>query len=349
MDDLDLLKELPGRVDPPDEASRARLRELMQGRIAPTAVRRPRRTVKVGLLGIAAVLSAVSLAAGIAVHPWTSDDPVALQGIPDPNGQISSPADLESVVAEFAPAIRLPDGGSFDVWIRRQESLPNAESMFGSGLDRVIVVREMVRVAQCQWGQRWLEASSGGDRAGAAQAVRVVGGIDTWFRSDAPLDDFGTTDLLDPMKRDDRVGVQSAENTCGYTGSWGSTSADQDLTAKERLTPAVEAVQRYLENGGDPAAFGPAAAGNLAPDITWTTSHEQPAPASPGYVFIGPSAAAGVTLVSVSESGTQFCAVVTDTEVQHGTTSDDLATLENADGTVRSHDPGPVICIPGGW
>jgi len=354
MDDLELLKDLPGRIEPPDVETRERMRAVMEARTAVSQVRRPRRAAQVGMLGIAAVLAAASLAAAVGIHPWTADDPVALQGIPNPTGPISNRADLEAVVAEFTPAIRLPDGGSFDVWIQRQVSIPEGAdgpvtSMIGSGLNRAIVVHDMVFVAQCQWGQRWLDASSEGDQAGTAQALRVVGGIDDWFRSDAPDSDFGTSYILDAMKSGDRVGVQSEENMCGYTGSWGTTPAQQDTTAKGRLTSAAETVQRYLRNGDDPAAFGLAAAGNLAPDIDWTNSHLQPAPASPGAVFIGPSASSAVTLVSVSESGTQFCAVVTDGSVEQGTTTDDLSVTDEGTGKPHAVYPGPVTCSPGGW
>jgi hypothetical protein len=349
MNDLELLKDLPGSIEPLDLETKERMQAVMEARTAVPPIRGPRRGVKVGILGIAAVLAAASLAAAFAVHPWTAGDPVALQSIPDPSGPVSSTTDVESVVAEFAPAIHLPEGGSFDVWVKRQESLPISGSTLGNGLDRVNVVHSMVFVAQCQWGQRWLDASSKGDRAGTAQALQVLGGIDDWFRSNAPDDDFGTTGLLDPMKSGDRVGVQSAENGCGYTGSWGTTPTQQDTTAKGRLDLAVQTVKGYLGNGGNSAAFDPSVGGNLAPEITWTSSHEQPAPASPGFVFIGPSVAAGVTLVSVSESGTQFCAVVTDSSAVHGTTTDDLSVTDAGTGEPHAVNSGSVTCTPGGW
>ncbi|MBA3690307.1 MAG: hypothetical protein H0W82_02700 [Actinobacteria bacterium] len=347
MDDLELLKALPGRIEPADVETKARMRADMEALIGSSG-RRGRRARKVGMLGIAAALAVAGLAAGFAIHPWTADDPVALQGISDPTGEISTPAELESVIAEFGPAIRLPDGGSYDVWIRRHEA--PAFSDIGQGLRRVNVVHSMVFVAQCQWGQQWLDASAHGDQARAAQALRVLGGIDDWFRSNAPDDDYGTSGLFEHMKRDDRVGVRSYENGCGYTGSWGKTPAEQDTSATERLLPAVQVAQRYLRDGGDPSAFDPTTAGNLAPAFSWTSSHMQPAPASPGSVFIGPPARSSVILVSVSESGTQFCAVVTDTEVEHGTTTKDLSTVETPDGTaVNARYPGPITCTPGGW
>jgi hypothetical protein len=324
------------------------MRADVQARIAVSSVRRPRRAARLAVLGIAATLAVTGLAAGLAVHPWTADEPVALQGISDPGGEISSPADLEAVIAEFAPAIRLPEGGTYDVWVRRHE-IPEFSDI-GRGLHREYVVRSMVFVAQCQWGQRWLDASAGGDRAGAAQALQVLGGIDDWFRSNAPEDDYGTTRLLSDMRLGDRIGVRSQENGCGFTGSWGTTPTEQDATAMDRLAPAVRTAQEYLLQGGAAEAFDPRTGGDLTPAIAWTSPHMQPAPASPGYVFIGSSEGPAVTLVSVSESGTQFCAVVTETDVAHGTTTQDLSTVENADGTaVNAKVPGPVICAPGGW
>jgi hypothetical protein len=345
MDDLELLKRLPGRIEPLDVETKDRMRAVMA---TPAAVRRPRRGARIGMLGIAAALAVAGLAAGLTVHPWTADDPVALEGISDPTGQISTPADFESVIAEFAPAIRLPDGGSYEVWIRRHETPPFSD--IGRGLTRAGVVHSMMFVSQCQWGQRWLDAASAGDQAGTDRAVRVLGGIEHWFLANDPIDDFGTASLLDRMELGDRAGVQSIENGCGYTGSWGTTPAQQDATAMGRLAPAVPVARRYLQDGGDPASFDPSMAGSLDPSITWTWSHEQPVPASPGFVFIGPSAEPGVILVSVSEAGTQFCAAVTDTGVQRGITTDDLSTMESADGTaVDASVPGPVTCTPGSW
>jgi hypothetical protein len=345
MDDLELLKRLPSPIEPLDIETKDRMRA---GIGMQAAARRTRRGGRIGVLAIAAALAVAGLAAGLAVHPWSADDPVTLEGISDPTGEISTPAALESVIAEFAPAIRLPDDGSYDVWIRRHETPPFSD--IGQGLTRADVVHSMMFVSQCQWGQRWLDASATGDQVGTGRAVQVLGGIAHWFRANDPMDDFGTAALLDDMRRDDRVGVQSFENGCGYTGAWGTTPALQDATAMGRLAPAVTAARRYLQDGGAPPEFEPSVAGSLDPSITWTWSHEQPAPASPGFVFIGPSAERGVVLVSVSEAGTQFCAAVTDTGVQRGVTTDDLSTIESADGsTVDASVPGPVTCTPGGW
>jgi hypothetical protein len=348
MDDLKLLKDLPGRIEPPDDETKERMRAFLQVRTAPPSRRRPRHAAKIAAIGTAAVLAVGTLAAGFGVHPWSDDDPVAIGGISDPTGEISTPADLESTVAEFAPAIHLPDGGSYEVWIRRHE-LP-ASSDIDQGLTRADVVHSMVFVSQCQWGQQWLEASDGGHQAAAGEALRVLGGINDWWRSIDPVDDFGTARLLGRMKSGDRIGVQSIENGCAYTGSWGNTPSEQNAAATGTLSSAVQTVQGYLRDGGDPAAFDPATAGSLAPAIGWTSSHMQPAPASPGHIFIGSSPDSGVALVSVSEAGTQFCVDVTDAGVQRGTTTQDLSTIETADGTaVNAKYPGPVTCTSGGW
>jgi hypothetical protein len=71
----------------------------------------------------------------------------------------------------------------------------------------------------------------------------------------------------------------------------------------------------------------------------------QPGPARPGAIFIAPSASDGVTLVAVSESGKEFCAVVTADDVVRGTTDHDFSVTDPVDGR-RGH-PTPVACSPG--
>ena len=86
----------------------------------------------------------------------------------------------------------------------------------------------------------------------------------------------------------------------------------------------------------------------LDANVVWTWGHMQPVPAEPGAIFIAPSDGSGVTLVSVSESGTQFCAVVTPGEVTRGTTSADLSVVPDGDGAAPA-TPGQIDCTPGGW
>ncbi len=359
MNDLDLLKELPGPVDPPDEVTKDRMRTLMEARMAPGHVRRPRPVMKASMLGIAAALAAASLAAAIAIHPWTTDRPVAIGigspvdngfggQISDPDGPITTAADLEAAVAEFAPAIRLPEGGSFAQWTQHFEAdfPPGGLRAY---LDRASVVSDMVFVSQCQWGQRWLDASAQGDRAAAEQATVVLSDLSEWMRAAVLHDDTYMAALLAQMRNGQMSGVQMFEDAgCAYTGSRGTTPSQQDAKATGTLMPGIRIAQNYLRDGGDPGTFDRSKAGNLAPNVTWTSSDMQPVPASPGAVFIAQSADAGVTLVSVSESGTQFCAVVTDTAVEHGTTTHDLSVVPDGDGA-KAAVPGPVICTPGGW
>lgn len=359
MNDLDLLKELPGLVDPPDEATRDRMRTLMEARIASGQVRRSRRAARASMFGIAAVLAAGSLAAAIAIHPWTADRPVGIGidapedggfagQISDPHGPITTPADLEAAVAEFAPAIRLPVGGSFAEWTQHWEADAPAGGLRGY-TDRGAVVADMAYVSQCQWAQRWLDASATGDDAAAAEATTVLGGVIEWMGSAVLHDDGYMDGLLADMRNGRRSDVQTFEGSwCAYTGSWGTTPSEQDAKATGTLTPGTRIAQDYLRNGGDPGAFDRRTADRLAPSVFWTSAEMQPVPASPGAVFIAPSAGAGVTLVSVSESGTQFCAVVTDTAVERGTTTHDLSVVPDGDGA-KAAVPGPVLCTPGGW
>lgn len=356
MNDLDLLKELPARVDSPDESTKDRMRALMEARIA-GPVRRPRRATKAMVLGVAAVLAAAGIAAAAAGHLWTADRPVGIPvGSPLANGfagQIANPdepvmtrADLESTVAEFAPAIRLPEGGSFAAWTQRFEDAPSGLRGY---LDRSAVVSDMVFVSECQWGQGWLDASAQGNQAAAGQATEVLDGLRQWMIAGVLHDDGYMNGLVAQMRNGQRSGVQMFEDTgCGYTGSWGSTSAQQDAKAIGTLMPGIRTAQEYLRDGGDPGSFDRSKAGDLAANVYWTSADLQPAPASPGAVFIAPSAGAGVTLVSVSESGTQLCAVITDGTVVHGTTTHDLSVVPDGDG-VQAAFPGPVTCSPGKW
>ncbi len=375
MDDLDLLKELPGRVDPPDEETKYRMRAQMETRITSAPVRSSRRVVNIGLLGIAAALTAASLAAAIAIHPWTDDQPVTIgvgtypagsgsEGstkveISDPSGLLTTPADLTAAVAEFAPAIRLPEGGTFDMWTQHINA---GETMTGHTamgfpvqirISRNSVVVDMVGIAECQWAQQWLNASAQEDQAGAQQAVQILGGVGEWMQVAVSEDPAYLADLLDQMKNGEKTGIQRFENGCAYMGSWGNTPAEQDAKATGDLTSAVGTAQDYLVSGGDPGAFDYSKAGRLAPNFEWTDSTMQPVPAIPGAIFIARSARAGVTLVSVSEAGTQFCAVVTDSQVVHGTTTHDLNVVpdELPDGSTgaKAADPSPVDCTTGGW
>jgi hypothetical protein len=351
MNDLELLKDVPGHLDPPDAVTRDRIRASMDARIS-AGRRRRRLTVRGGLVAIAAVIC-IGVAAAAVTHRWTDRNPVGIpvqspgpgDVISDPGGEVTTPADLQATVREFSPSIRLPDGGAFDQWREHVGTRISTEQP----LFRSEVALDMVLVSQCQWAQRWLDATAGGAQTQAAQAATVLGGVNDWLQG-AGLDDNGQmAGLLQQMGARDGSGIQLWENErCASTGAWGATTAVQDAKATGDLTPAIAATRSYLSGGGDPAAFDPTAAGHVDPNVFWTWGHTQPVPAEPGAIFIASSDGTGVTLVSVSESGTQFCAVVTGDDVIRGTTTADLSVVPGGDGAVLA-TPGPITCTPGGW
>src|SRR5438128_4791348 len=255
MNDLDLLKRLPGLVDPPDDAAKDRMRSLVDARVSqaarerPTPARARRRAVRIGVIAVAAVLVGAAAASGLTDHLWTTDQPVAIPiassdqnnsfygDISDPNGQVDAAA-LPSTVEEFAPSIRLPEGGSYDEWINHRERYSSPLSWQESR--RNVVVMEMAFVAQCQWMQQWLTATETSNDVQAAQAIRVLPGITTWLLA-AGVADGGSMDILvEEMRQGDVARVQSAENGCPFTGSWGNTVSEQDAKATGDLAPAIQ-------------------------------------------------------------------------------------------------------------
>jgi hypothetical protein len=358
MNDLELLRRLPGEIDPLDETARERMRALAEVRSVRGRVHRHRRAVRLGVLAAAV---AVAAGGGATIAHWSSDQPVALGiaspgsnwgiQISDPNVGISTSADLEAAVAEFAPAIRLPDGGSFEPWVRHIETKLGTDNpgVYMRG-DTAIF---MVHVSECQWAQQWLDASARDDRAAADQAVGVLDSANRWMHASGNfIDDGHMANLIDRMRQGEPSATRDAQlledGSCAFTGSWGTTPTQQDAKATRDLAPAIRIAQRYLQAGEDAASFKPSTAGQLAPDIYWTWSHEQPTPAWPGAIFIALSPNGVVNLVSVSETGTQFCAAVTDTSVGRGTTTNDLSVVDTGDGP-HATDPQPITCNPGGW
>lgn len=358
MNGLDLLKEVPGRVDPPDQETRDRIRTLMESRIRSGRPHRPRRAARGTVLAAAAVLTVGLVAAAVTQHLWTDQQPVAIPietspgpdtnfgcRISDPNGPILTPDDLTSAVAEFTPAIRLPEWGSFDQW--RDQFATHLSQNGGSARSEVAL--DMVVVSECQWAQEWLDASAHGDQAGAAQSITVLGRVDEWLHAAGLSDEGYMAGLIGQMGKGDGTGIQLFENQqCSFTGSWGTTAAQQDAKATGDLGPAIQTAQDYLRSGGNPLAFDPEKAQGLAPNVFWTWAHMQPVPARPGAIFITEPAGGAVTLVSTSESGTQFCAIVTGSSVVHGTTTNDLSIVPAGDGA-QAATPGPMTCTPGAW
>jgi hypothetical protein len=358
MDDLELLRRLPGTVDPPEAETKQRMRAVVEARSVSVGMRRRRHAVKLSVLA-----AAVAVAAGgtATIFHWSSDQPVAFPiedpgrnwgfEISDPNVGIRTSTDLEAAVAEFAPAIRLPDGGSFDEWVQHIEKKLGTDDpgVYMRG-DTVVF---MVHVSECQWMQQWLDASARGDEAVADQAVSVLDGANSWMHATGNYVDNGhMADLLDRMRQGDATASRDAQlfedESCAYTGSWGATPAQQDAKATGDLASAIKIAQSYLRDGGDADSFELSTADHLAPTINWTSTHVQPTPAWPGAIFIALSPSGVVSLVSVSETGTQFCAAVSHTSVVRGTTSNDLSVVDTGDGP-HAVDPHPITCTSGGW
>ena len=362
MNDTDLLKRLPLESEPLDPVARDRIRALVVARTTGLQARalreqRRRRAVRMGVLAVAAVIAATA-ASVIANHPWTTDEPVAIpldQGanangfidISDPNGVVN-PALLPSTVAEFAPSIRLPEGGSYDEWINYATT--NFRPEYSYETTRSTVVFKMATIAQCQWVQQWLTATDSSNGAKASEAIRVLPGISTWLRGAGEFDNGYFDSLVNQMRQGNVPQVQSFENGCPFTGSWGDTASEQDGKATGDLAPAIQIVRSYLNEGGDPEAFNWHAGDRMAHLIEWSDPDVQPGPIFPGLIYIAPTTADGVMLISPSESGTRFCAVISDDAVARGIVDPDRFPPDPTSlNSPWDNYPGPVSCTRGGW
>jgi hypothetical protein len=109
-------------------------------------------------------------------------------------------------------------------------------------------------------------------------------------------------------------------------------------------------VRSFLTGGGSSADFSWHTGDSLAHLINWTDSETQPALIFPGDIYIAPTTEDGVMLISPSESGTRFCAVIKDTTVERGTVDPERFPPDpNSLNTPFDPYPGPVACTPGGW
>ena len=180
MDDLELLRRMTGEAPIADDATRARMRASLDERIeqAPASKRRRSRSGVVAILVAAGVgIGTVAAAAGVIRH-WSEAEPVAISVLPgnhdpgsfegntldisEPERRIASAAEFEATVAEFAPAIRLPEGHDFTAWEQHVEEVTDFTSADGIW-NRSFQAGTMVFVAECQWGQHWVDANEGGD------------------------------------------------------------------------------------------------------------------------------------------------------------------------------------------
>lgn len=178
----------------------------------------------------------------------------------------------------------MPEGGSFGEWTNYVETY--WQRLSGLENNRASVVGSMTKVASCQWMQQWLTATSASKDAAAAQAIRVLPGIEEWQRAAGMIiDPGGSVDPLAGWMREGKAAqVQLAENQCAFTGSWGDTVAEQDPKATGDLVPAIAAVRSSLRDGGASADFDWQTGDSIAHSINWTDPKTQPAPLFPGYI-----------------------------------------------------------------
>jgi hypothetical protein len=350
MNDLKLLEDLPAAVEPPDDLTKQRIKSRMTDRAGrPSRHFQPKR--KVAVLCAALVVGGVASAAAAVVHPWTPNHPIAVPSgsqqpgyftpdIPNPDAYLTTPDQIQSAAAEFEGSIRLPDGGSFDEWTRHAITDHNL-TLPGAGYTRVEVVQYMVNASTCQWTQQWIKATRNGQQPLAAEAARVLSDMNDWATATGYQ---AMTNALTAVTATDTSAATKFENSqCAYTGSWGASSSVQDARANATLDPAIEIAQHFLRQGRDPRSFTWQTAEALDSNVVWASEETSPSP-FPGVVFIAQPTAPGITLVSVSETGEQFCTVITPTEVNRGTTTNDIRTAIWTSGGLTETTPEPVTC-----
>lgn len=351
MDDLDLLRRMVGEAPTPNEATRARMRVSLEERMeqAPASKRRRSRSAVVAILVAAGVGVGTLAAAASAIRHWSEDEPVAITVLPPgdhgpdnsldiskPLGVIASPAEFEATVAEFAPAIRLPEGHDFTAMVQNVERVTDFTSADGAWR-RSNVAGSMVFVAECQWGQHWLDADQVGDSAGKSLSIDVLGGIGAWSLS-ANIDVDGYMQkLVQQMKDGETVALrQFLGVNCGHSGSVVGSPAELDGFAQDILTGALAAAQQFYVVGSTYSGFGVLEAEKMAPAFAWIAPDWVPA-AGPGQPNIAVADGQRLVLTAESESGVIFCI-----EVKSGATTYGRV----APGSGIGPD---VVCEAGGW
>jgi hypothetical protein len=319
MDDLELLRRMTGDAPIPDEASRARMRASLDGRIEQASAPKGRRSrsAVVAIL-IAAGVSMGTLAAAAAVHIWSEGHPVAISVLPGDHGEnnsldisnpdevITSATGFEATVTEFAPAIRLPEGHDFTAWVRHVENVTDFAAADG-GWRRFNLVGSMVFVADCQWGQHWVDASEASDAVGMSESINVLGQIVAWSKGAGQLGDDFMPNLVQQMRDGETLTLQQFLGVnCGHTGSVIGSPAQLDGFAQDLLTRALTAAQEFHDVGDTYSGFGVIEAEKTAPAFAWAAPDVVPA-AGPGQPNIAVADGQRLVLTSESESGTIFC------------------------------------------
>jgi hypothetical protein len=295
-------------------------------------------------------IGTLAAAAGVIRH-WSETEPVAITVLPgyhgpgsfegntldisNPEGVIASAAEFEATVAEFAPAIRLPTGHDFTAMIRHAETRDFA--LADGALNRSFMAGGMVFVAECQWGQHWVDANLVGDSAAMNLSIDVLGGIGAWSQ-DAGIDMDGYVQhLVQQMKEGETVTLlQFLGVNCGNTGSVIGSPAELDGFAQDLLTRALSAARQFHDVGDTYSGFGVLEAEKTAPAFAWAAPDFVPA-AGPGQPNIAVANGQRLVLTSESESGTMFCI------------EDDAGVMTYGRVAPGSGIGANVVCEQGGW
>jgi hypothetical protein len=355
MDDLDLLRRMVGEAPTLDETTRARMRASLGERMeqAPAPKRRRSRSAVVAILVAAGVGIGTLAAAAGAIRHWSESEPVAITILPgyhgpgtfegnyldisNPEQVIASAIEFEATVAEFAPAFRLPEEHDFTAWIQHVERVTDFTTADGSWR-RYSVPGSMVFVAECQWGQHWVDANQVGDSAGMSQSIDVLGGIGAWSQvAGIDIDGYVLRILIQQMKEGETVTLQQWLGVnCGNTGSVVGSPAELDGFAQDIITRALTVAQQFHDVGGTYSGFGLLEAEEMAPAFAWAAPDFVPA-AGPGQPNIAVADGQRLVLTSESESGVVFCIE----DLSGVTTYGRVASGSGIDGN--------VVCEPGGW
>jgi hypothetical protein len=351
MDDLDLLRRMVGESPIPDAPTRAHIRanldERMRGATGPR--RRRSRSAVIGFLVAAGVsIGTLAAAAGLIRH-WSESEPVAISvlspgdhgpdsslDISNPEGIIASAAEFEATVAEFAPAIRLPEGHDFSAMVQHVERLTDFTVADGAWR-RTNLAGGMVFVAECQWGQHWVDAERMGDSSGTSLSIDVLSRIGAWSLSaDIDVDGY-MQKLVQQMRGGETVALlQFLGVNCGNTGSVIGSPAELDGFAQDLLARALLAARQFYDTAGTYSGFGELEAEKMAPTFAWAAPDWVPA-AGPGQPNIAVANGQRLVLTGESESGVIFCIEDRSGVATYGR----VATGSGIDAN--------VICREGGW
>jgi hypothetical protein len=201
---------------------------------------------------------------------------------------------------------------------------------------RFNVAGSMVFVAECQWGQHWVDATQVSDSAGMSLSIDVLGDIAAWSLGAGIETDGYMQNIVQQMKDGETVTLQQyLGRNCGNTGSVIGSPAKLDGLAQDLLTRALTAAQQFYDVGNTYSGFGVLEAERTAPAFAWAAPDYVPV-AGPGQPNIAVADGPRLVLTGESESGVIFCVEVRSDVTTYGRV---------ATGSGIGAD---VVCEPGG-